>query len=306
MTTDPKNFEEQKLNEILKKIDQPQDELLEETALQRALTNIQKIGRGKHESSTSVIEKNNEFTHLARGDRLGDFVIDRKIAQGGMGVIYSATQEPITRMVALKTIIPGRANNFILERFRREREILGRLHESNIVSLFAAGTQDEVEYFAMPYIEGLSVRRLDKHIKSTNGQMSLREVVNKKLSERPILDGDENVPEIDKSAVAGAMWRPSRNYLDEVVRLIIDLADGVQAVHDAGYIHRDITPNNVVVDTAGRPWLIDFGIATSIPADATSVPSPGLYTQSVGGQLGTPRYKAPELKQNMAGRTVVW
>jgi serine/threonine protein kinase/formylglycine-generating enzyme required for sulfatase activity len=72
----------------------------------------------------------------------------------------------------------------------------------------------------------------------------------------------------------------------EAAELCITIADALQHAHDAGVVHRDLKPGNIMVDTAGRPHLMDFGLAKR---DA------GEITVTLDGQvLGTPAYMSPE------------
>ena len=78
----------------------------------------------------------------------------------------------------------------------------------------------------------------------------------------------------------------------EAVRLTGQLLRGVAAVHAAGIVHRDVKPENVLVDTsAGWPWLklTDFGVARL---------SYGASLTKLSGLLGTPEYMAPELAEH--------
>ncbi len=74
--------------------------------------------------------------------------------------------------------------------------------------------------------------------------------------------------------------------IDRSVALIKSIAGALAYAHDRGLIHRDIKPDNIMVDTRGRPVLMDFGIAKLITSDAK-------ITQT-GHLIGTPAYMAPE------------
>ena len=80
----------------------------------------------------------------------------RRIAGGGMGVVWLAEQANPRREVALKVIRPGMASGQVLERFRLEAHVLGRLHHPGIAQVYEAGTHDSGHgpqpFFAMEYI----------------------------------------------------------------------------------------------------------------------------------------------------------
>ncbi len=69
--------------------------------------------------------------------------------------------------------------------------------------------------------------------------------------------------------------------------IVEKLAGGLQAAHDAGVLHRDLKPGNILIDRGGEPYLIDFGMARRLDRDET------LLTVS-GVVAGTPAYMAPE------------
>ncbi len=74
----------------------------------------------------------------------------------------------------------------------------------------------------------------------------------------------------------------------ELLRLFIKICDGVQYAHQRGVIHRDLKPSNILVDAAGEPRILDFGLAK--PA----APTDSMTQTQAGDFLGTPLYAAPE------------
>src|SRR4051812_34454447 len=106
--------------------------------------------------------------------QLGDFRIICPIAEGGMGTIYKAIQDPLNRQVAVKTIRDRKQHliGTLRARFIREQEVLARLHHTHIVPIHAAGHDGALQYFAMSYIDGAAlhhvVRTAKMHESSSN------------------------------------------------------------------------------------------------------------------------------------------
>src|SRR6185437_14803664 len=106
-----------------------------------------------------------EFVHRATGPAapetpatLGEFRIVREIGRGGMGVVYEAEQTSLRRRVALKVLRFGAvADEEAMHRFHREAETVARLHHTNIVPIFAIGSERGVHYYAMQLIQGRSL-----------------------------------------------------------------------------------------------------------------------------------------------------
>ena len=93
------------------------------------------------------------------GRRIGQYSVEREIGRGGMGVVYLATRtNDYTKRVAIKVIKRGMDTDFVLRRFRTERQILASLQHPNIAGLLDGGTtEDGLPYFVMEYVEGETI-----------------------------------------------------------------------------------------------------------------------------------------------------
>src|SRR5258705_5928333 len=91
------------------------------------------------------------------GRRLGAYRIEREIGRGGMGAVYEAVRadNEFTKRAAIKLVKRGMDTDFILRRFRKERQILASLDHPHIARLLDGGTTDDgLPYFLMEYIDG--------------------------------------------------------------------------------------------------------------------------------------------------------
>ncbi|HVF51141.1 MAG TPA: serine/threonine-protein kinase, partial [Pyrinomonadaceae bacterium] len=111
------------------------------------------------------------------GRRLGAYKVVREIGRGGMGAVYLASRadEAYQKYVAIKLVKRGMDTDFILRRFRHERQILASFDHPNIARLFDGGTtEDGLPYFVMEYIEGQPVHEYcDAHKLSTAERLRL-------------------------------------------------------------------------------------------------------------------------------------
>ncbi|HWR53809.1 MAG TPA: protein kinase [Bryobacteraceae bacterium] len=96
------------------------------------------------------------------GRRIGPYRVEEEIARGGMGTVYRAVRVDghFRSQVAIKLIKRGLGDEFIIRRFRHERQIMASLEHPNIGRLLDGGsTEDGVPYFVMEYIEGRPIDR---------------------------------------------------------------------------------------------------------------------------------------------------
>jgi serine/threonine-protein kinase len=156
------------------------------------------------------------------GQTLGSCLLEKRIGQGGMGIVYLARQARPARNVAVKVLSPNLAMDSqiyheFLARFRREADVIAKLEHVNIMPIYEYGEQDGLAYLVMPYLTGGSLR--------------------------------------DVLAKRGALP------LEEVVAYIDQAASALDYAHAQGVIHRDLKPANFLLHADGRLVLADFGIA---------------------------------------------
>jgi eukaryotic-like serine/threonine-protein kinase len=185
--------------------------------------------------------------------RLGQYTLEKKLGEGGMGVVYRASHAMLRRPTAIKLLLPDRAGKDALTRFEREVQRTAMLTHPNTVTVFDYGrTTDGVFYYAMELLEGAS------------------------LDELVEVDGPQ--PE------------------ERVIHLLEQAAASLAEAHDAGLIHRDIKPGNIlIVDRGGISDLVkvvDFGLVKDVGARGEWTSEPELTM--AGTITGTPLYIAPE------------
>jgi serine/threonine protein kinase len=113
------------------------------------------------------------FLDIAPGTAIGEYIVEAKIGEGGMGSVYSVTHPLIGKHAAIKVMAPHLCNDAIaVERFILEARAVNQIGHPNIVDVFAFGTlPDGRSYFIMEWLHGesLATRIL------RNGPLPLRE-----------------------------------------------------------------------------------------------------------------------------------
>jgi eukaryotic-like serine/threonine-protein kinase len=100
------------------------------------------------------------------GSRIGPYTLLEKIGEGGMGVVYMASQEsPVQRRVAVKIIKPGMQSAQVIARFEAERQALALMDHQNIAKVFEAGASENGRpYFVMELVHGIPITEFcDQH-----------------------------------------------------------------------------------------------------------------------------------------------
>ena len=220
---------------------------------------------------------------------LGDFRLIREVGRGGMGVVYEAEQVSLGRRVALK-VLPFAAtmDPRQLQRFHNEARAAAGLHHTNIVPVHGVGCERGVHYYAMQFIEG---RTLADFIAQQQGTSP---------SQVPTMDAAEagaaaaSSPTVPRAAQATSAAPRDAAYFRRAVEWGIQAAEALDCAHTLGVVHRDVKPANLMMDTIGRLWVTDFGLA-HVQSDARLT--------MTGDLVGTLRYMSPE--QALARRMVM-
>ena len=201
--------------------------------------------------------------------RIGDFRPIREIGRGGMGVVYEAEQLSLGRRVALKVMTSHRVlDSTQAERFRREAGVASRIQHPGICTVFGAGVEDDVPYIAMALVEGRSLAELISEARMSGDGSTF-------IEHTPQAPGSTSVTPVTRAEVF------------RTLRMMEDAARAIHAAHEAGVVHRDLKPGNIMVTPDGNPIILDFGLAADLALDAPAL-------TRTGDVFGTPAYMPPE------------
>jgi CRP-like cAMP-binding protein/tRNA A-37 threonylcarbamoyl transferase component Bud32 len=190
-----------------------------------------------------------------------------EIGRGGMGAVYRVFDRAILRTVAQKRLHKAvRLLPGARARFLEEAQITGQLDHPNIVPVYDVGADEEgsVASFAMKLVTGKTLKEL--------------------------------IVEAHAQGLTGV-------HIEALLRVFLKVCDAVSFAHSRGVIHRDLKPDNVMVGSHGRVYLMDWGVAQlragSRPSELQVDPGalgaePSARTDAARTVVGTPSYMSPE------------
>ncbi len=226
--------------------------------------------------------------------QLGDFRLVREVGRGGMGVVYEAEQISLRRRVALK-VLPFAAaiDPRRLQRFKTEALAAAHVQHEKIVPVHAVGCERGVHYYAMQFIDGQSLAALIGELRVLRDERRDGAAVTEAAIECPgSPSGDGAIS--PATTISRERSADRLRYFDRVAGLGRQAALALEQAHQAGIVHRDVKPGNMLLDLRGQLWITDFGLA-QVTGDV------GLTV--TGEMLGTLRYASPE--QVLARRGIV-
>ncbi len=199
--------------------------------------------------------------------QFGKYTLLRKLAAGGMAELFLALHKSVAgfeKLVVIKRILPQmNQDRQFIDMLLHEARIAATLSHPNIVQTFDVGQVDGTFFIAMEHIHGEDIRTI------------VRQMKKKSVNELP---------------------------LEHALHIVVGLCAGLAYAHEKrdisgqllGIVHRDISPQNIVVTFSGDVKVVDFGVAKSLHAGE----------ESKGGQLkGKVPYMSPE---QAAGEEIDW
>ncbi|MEU2610016.1 serine/threonine-protein kinase [Micromonospora sp. NPDC007271] len=173
----------------------------------------------------------------------GRYRLDDRVATGGMGDVWRATDLVLGRQVAVKVLLPALVSDpDFIARFRAEARIMASLRHPGVVQVFDCGEDDlpdgsRADYLVMEFVEG---EPLSRRIEAA-GQLDVAETMS----------------------------------------VVAQVAQALHAAHARGIVHRDVKPSNLLVQENGSVVLVDFGVARSTNVTSitstNAVPGTALY-----------------------------
>lgn len=260
-----------------------------------------KVSSKDHLDMTGIVvnqvsqDINNAEPTILLGDMFKGFQFLHELGHGAFGRVFLAKQEGLAgRFVALKVSRDAIS----------ESQHLARLQHTNIVPIYSLHRAGELHAVCMPYFGCTTLADLCNNLGQSEGMpTSGRLVVSTVQNRRSTLRGlDKSLPVVPQAdlpsrpTVAPALLSlEEMAYVDAVLWIGAQLAEGLHHAHECGILHLDLKPANVLLTDDGRPMLLDFNLAEKV-TDTNSA-----NRAHVGGTLP---YMSPEQMRAFSGISI--
>jgi serine/threonine protein kinase len=166
------------------------------------------------------------------GKQLGDYLIQEKLATGGMSYVFLGEDVTLGRRAAVKVLTPDitEDDDSLPDRFKREARAVAQLEHNHIIPIYQFGELEGVYFLAMRFIEG----------------HDFADEINDARREGKLLD------------------------IKRALDVLMQVASALDYAHANGIIHRDIKPSNILIDNnSSKAILTDFGLVLWSNVDKT-------------------------------------
>jgi len=243
---------------------------------------------------------NNNFSEDLNIKQLGEYTILQEIGRGGMGIVFLGIHPALNRLSAIKALPPSSSfDKESIELFRKEARMVAKFNHPNIVPIFTVGNDSGVDYIAMGYIPGLSLRRLIDQLKPLSGNQkfdgkTIYSLLNQGKQTEPRKESPGKPIGLKKDY---SFW--SLSYYKIVASLFAEVAAAIYYAHQNNIIHGDLKPSNMLLSDEGIPILVDFGLSKIVRHELPDKSNP--FTGSLA-------YAAPEqIKERIFSiKTDIW
>jgi serine/threonine protein kinase len=135
---------------------------IEQNLLSKGHLSVVQLAKAAEILKTDNNENNSKCSSIFQpGEEIGDYVIEKEIARGGMGIVYLAKQKKIGRQVALKVLLKeAQEDNTQVQRFFLEARAISHLRHPNIISIYKMGSDRGYPFFSMQYVPGNTLEEL--------------------------------------------------------------------------------------------------------------------------------------------------
>lgn len=236
------------------------------------------------------------------------FEIRGRLGAGGMGVVYHAYDRVRRTDVALKTLLQMDADG--VRRLKREFRSIADVVHPNLVALHELVFAEGRWFFTMELIRGVSFTDhirgealAGPHRAAASGEQPTQGAYTTTLDPTTDMWGAGCPQDEPPAARVRLPARPHSADLGRLGPALNQLVRAISALHDAGKLHLDLKPSNVLVDGSGRVVVLDFGLVRDTGADA------GPESRNAAGEsiiAGTPVYMAPEQMQGAVSAAADW